>query len=152
MLKSLIGRFKPKRVNDPVFGSLVFMRMADPETSYWEGSSIFRPTGRAIEYFIDADEDGPSESQRQFYASVQERYDQLVAVVRPALVRSAEKWFKAGLPLDLGDAFTLSSLSIPRTGAEPLAWELSFQFATNPLLLFTVAMIDWRPGGVRVDG
>src|SRR5437899_1203584 len=89
-LKKFIERMGPKRLVDPVFGRLLFMKMRETTKSYWEGSGVLPAAGNLweIEYFIDADEPGPSQAQRDFYVSLPALYTVLVAAVRPRLEQS----------------------------------------------------------------
>ena len=146
MLRSFFGGLRPKRLTDPAFGNLIFMKMSDPRESYWEGSGAFRPTGQAVDYFVDAGDDGPGEFQHQFLSTLEQRYDRLVAVVQPLLEQRHDEFLEGRSP-----EFVLSSISVPGPGVDPLRWDITFQAKANPSALFTVSMVNWEPEGVRID-
>lgn len=150
-LKAMLRRLGPKRIDDPVFGSLLFMKMPDASKSYWEGAGTFTPTSRKIEYFIDGDENGPHPGAEEFYREIETRYTDLLRAVRPTLAAEFQQWVGRALPDDLEKEFTLSSLSIPDVRRKPLQWEVSFDCASNEHL-FTVQMSEWTPTGATVDG
>ena len=150
-IKAILQKLKPKQIDHPIFGSLLFMKMPDSSKSYWEGAGIFKTTGRKIEYFIDGDENGPHPGAEEFYRDIQTRYTQLIATLSPTLAAEFEQWAGRPLPEDIEKEFTLSSLSIPDVRKKPLQWDLSFDCASNEHL-FTVQMSDWTPTGTTVDG
>jgi hypothetical protein len=150
-LQSLLSKFGPKRLEHPTFGALLFMKMPDPEDSYWEGGGVFGPTGREIEYFVDGDENGPHPGAEEFYREVQSRYPDLISAVRPLLAKEFERWVGRPLPVRFEEEFLLSSLSVPGPRRKPVEWEMSFDCVSNEHL-FSVRLRGWSPDGTTVDG
>jgi hypothetical protein len=153
MLKWLARKLSPKRIDHPVFGSLLFMRMPDDTKSYWEGKGVFPPTGAEVEFFIDAGEEGPLQGQEQFWHKLCSTYESLKPNILAELSTSYASWFSRQPPVEVSTVFALSSLSIPRADSPNAAWELTYDCVEDPEHIFTVAMREWRPaGGVRIDG
>jgi hypothetical protein len=147
MFNWLTATLRPKTIEDPAFGTLIFMKMKDPSRSYWEGRGHFDPVGAVIEYFIHGDEAGPGPSQRAVYRRIAENYPELLESVMPLLQREyANQMVSGGVPI--ADAvFTLDSLSIPARDSEAMKWEMDFSCDDGDDLLFTVQMEGWRPTG-----
>src|SRR5438270_13439676 len=86
-LSKLLARLGPKRLNDPFFGPVVFMKARQPCENYWEGASLFShgDVKREIELFITTDENGPTQLQRDFYCEIQTRYAEWITEVASLL-------------------------------------------------------------------
>src|SRR5450755_4047714 len=117
-------RFRPKRLVDPVFGKLLFMKANDTALSYWGGRGLFEPLGVSIEYSVSGDETGPGEGQRQVYRRFRENYAALFQHVAPILKRAHEAQARRTYSTDIAKLFQLYSLSIPRIESETMEWEL----------------------------
>ena len=75
ILHNLKLRFSPPRINDPDFGSLLFMFISNaPERSYWECEWIFPKTGTVISIDLPGTEAGPMPEARQFHLNLPERF------------------------------------------------------------------------------
>jgi len=145
----LLAAVRPKRISDPLFGKLLFMKAA---AGYWEGRCEFIPLGHQIEVFIDAGEGGPSEQHREFYRLIEQRFPELMESLRPVLEREYRGWMHKDLVQTVEEEFALSSLSIPDGGVSPLEWEVTFECASDQEHVFTVTMKDWSPEIVTIDG
>lgn len=130
--------FVPLRRTDPRFGQMLFQRMDGRHgSSYWECTGSF--AGLEVEYFVDAEEEGPSAAQREHVDGLEARWSEL----EPRLARFLEG--RAGTE-DLGEHpsrladWSLASISLPadpraadgveigyveRDGGELLAFEMS---------------------------
>jgi len=149
VFSKLLAPFRSKRIVDPVFGELLFMGKT---CQYWEGTCRFSPTGNEIEVFVDAGEEGPGEYQHSFYRLVESKFSEVLRSLRPALEEEYRIWMEEDLLHPFDSEFTLSSLSIPSGMEQPVRWEVTFDCQSDPEHLFTVAMIDWSPESVTVDG
>ncbi|WP_266366090.1 hypothetical protein [Tellurirhabdus rosea] len=67
---------KPAIVNDDFFGALRLVDFKDASKGYFEGKGHFAPTGNDIEYIIQADKNGPTNEQKQFYRDLQSNFNQ----------------------------------------------------------------------------
>jgi hypothetical protein len=154
MLSNLRRVFKPLVIEDPVFGSLRFMRMPDPRKSYWEVAARFRGLSEApIELFIDADETGPKDQQRILYARMADKFEVILGLTLVELERAYSQWFQRQPPAELSARFSLESLSVPSMEADTMEWELCFSCSDDSEHLFTVEFVGWKPtGNVSIDG
>jgi len=149
VLNNLFRMFKPVRLKDPYFGSLLFFK-ARRGLSYWEGQREFEPLGKTVELFIDAsDSTGPSQAQQQHFRWVETEYGNLCKAV--AIRFKDDAW--AGRLMDRGfeNEFTLSSMSIPLCQDSTESWELSFD-AKRDDHLFSITMVGKEPTTVMIDG
>lgn len=147
MLQRLMDRWRPKPLEDPVFGNLLFIRANEHAGSYWEGRGKFEPLGADIEYFIAADETGPGERQRELYRRIEAKFESMFATLAPVLRREYEAHVNLPCPSKIADAFRLNSLSIPEKEAEDMEWEMDFSCSDSEDWLFTVRMRGWEPTG-----
>lgn len=68
--------FVPLTREDARFGRMLFQRMDGKHgPSYWECSGTF--AGQEVEYFVDAEEDGPSDIQREHVRLLEARWREL---------------------------------------------------------------------------
>ena len=155
MLRKLIEILwpSPKRMHDAFFGELTFMTPPRGSSGYWEGGGTFEPTGEEIEYFIDGDENGPGESQRDAYIQIQAHYAELLQAIEPALRDAYSSWFPNAPTDEILSRFTLTSLSVPLAFSNAMEWDLSFDSLDDSEHLFTVTMRGLAPvGEVAIDG
>jgi hypothetical protein len=155
VLRALWNQFfpPPRITRDPDFGRLLFSSMPDPDKSYWEGEVYFQPARAKVEVFVDAGEEGPGQPQRDFYRTLEARYDSVQASVAPVLARAYADWLDRAPPDDVFRVFTLSSLSIPRREAPDSEWDMSFECGDDREHLFTVQLRRWTPNEeVGIDG
>ncbi len=145
MLGHLLTRFRPKRLEDPIFGKLLFVRAQNPDRSYWEGRGHFQPLGADIEYFITADDTRPGETQRELYRQIASNFDRLFATIAPMLRGEYEANTNLPCPPNIGDVFRLNSLSIPKKESDDMEWEMEFSCSDSEDWLFTVQMRGWQP-------
>jgi hypothetical protein len=150
MFGRVLNGFRPKRLQDPIFGKLLFMRAKDSARSYWEGKGVFAPLGNEIEFFIEADEAGPGEKQHELYRQIASKFDQLMMTVAPFLQREYEANTNAPCPPDISGVFRLDSLSIPKKESDDMEWEMGFSCNDSDDWLFTMQMRGWQPTGISV--
>lgn len=146
----VLRRFQPKRIVDPVFGSMLFMKTPDPGRTYWEAAGTFPPTGDEVEYFVSSPESGPGAEQQGFFRHLTDTWTQVAADVTPILLKG---WRESGRP-DRTPTFRVSSMSIPREDTPECEWELSFESPDDERKqLFSVTMRGWKPTGeITIDG
>src|SRR5579862_3350699 len=79
-------RFSPPQIADAAFGKLVFRFIPNsPQRSYWECEWKFPKTGTEISIVLPGDETGPLPEARQFFLSLPDRFEQILAAARPQL-------------------------------------------------------------------
>lgn len=149
MLNNLFKIFRPVRLEDPYFGSLLFFK-ARRGLSYWEGQREFEPLGKTVALFIDAtDSTGPSQAQQRHFRWVETEYRDLCEAI--AIRFREDVWAARLMDRGFDDEFTLSSMSIPLCQDTTESWELSFD-AKRDTHLFSIGMVGREPTKVTVDG
>jgi hypothetical protein len=129
------------------------MKMPRGRISYWEAKRTFLPTNTEIEVFVDAPapEQVPNEVERQFFNSVCERYDELMASAESVLRPRFGEWTRQSMEKPFREEFTLTSFSIPCAALETAEWEMSFESATDRNHLFSVSFTGCAANGVSID-
>jgi hypothetical protein len=152
-LRKLRLRFSPPRLQDPDFGELVFMYIANaPEKSYWEGEEwLFPPTGTRVGLDLLGDESGPLHDSRPFYLSLPARFPQLLALVRPALDQVFRHWYARPISADIWKDVKLTGFGLPDPRVQPLYWEISFEATGDKWLGITIPFQAETPGTPVVD-
>ena len=140
--------FVPLRKEDERFGHMLFLRMRSPKDSYWECSGTF--AGRALEFFVDADEQGPIEAQREHVRMLEARWSEL----EPRLARFLAERAR---PEDFGERSTrlsdwkLGSLTLPRDPGSGPGVEVGYtDDESGELLTFEIEGLE--PRAVYVGG
>ena len=83
----------PTRRGDKDFGSLLYVHASDtPDGSFWEGESVFSPTGTAVTICLPGDESGPTPESREFYLGLPMRFEQIIAACRPRIAKVFQEW------------------------------------------------------------
>ena len=145
MLNWLKNKFRPKQLEDPVFGTLLLVNVRGRHTSYWEGRGFFEPVNDCIEYLIQGNEAGPRSSQYALHRLMKERYAEVFRSIKPLL----EREFAAacgGVPDDKA-VFYLKSLSVPAFESEAMEWEMHFSCSAGDEWLLIVQMRGWKATG-----
>ncbi len=128
ILHDLKLKLTPPRITDPDLGSMVFLSdLIAPERSYWECEWTFPKTGTAITISLPGDENGPAPETREFYLSLPERFEAILAAARPKLEKIFEEWLKQDLPQDIFSALKLTGFEIEDAKTLPLRWDISFE-------------------------
>ncbi|MFT2009959.1 hypothetical protein ACMA1I_14880 [Pontibacter sp. 13R65] len=143
---------KPLIIDDDFFGKLRFMKMKTDGKSYFEGKGMFKPTGKEIEYFITANEEGPDQRQKEFYNWIEENYSTLVLKLKP-LIEDEFGNSRDGFKIkDFDIEFQLVALSIPNQENEPLEWSMSFDTVHDENHQVTVEFSGHEPQAILIDG
>ena len=143
---------KPVAIQNDFFGNLRFRKMKAEGKSYFEGKGIFKPTGKEIEYFITANEDGPDQKQKEFYNWIQENYSDLVIKFKPLIEDEFRNWKEDFTIKNFDSEFQLVALTIPNQDMKPLKWDLSFDTEHDENHQFTVEFSGVEPQAVLIDG
>ena len=142
----------PPLLHDPFFGPLRFQQGTQHSTSYFEGTGLFAPTGQTIEYFIDAEEDGPSEDQRAFYRRLQTDFVQHRVRIEPLIVDEFRNWRPDFTIQNFTQEFTLLAVTIPQLDTSPVEWDLSFSTVHDLDHHITIYFQDQQPIHIHIDG
>jgi hypothetical protein len=154
LIRTLLALVRPPRLDDPLFGRLVYMKMRDSRLSYWEATQVFAPTGQEVELFVRAPAPlaPPNDAQRRFYQDVAESYAELFAAIEPRLRLEVEEWLGDKVDGPLDRELTLTSFSIPVPSAVLPSWEMSFASTTDPNHLFTATLRGREIQDVAIEG
>jgi hypothetical protein len=83
LLKELRLRFRPPRIEDPDFGTLLYMYIpCVPTDSYWQGEWLFPPTETKVAIALPGGLDGPDTQAREFYLTLPAQFDFLLKQLR----------------------------------------------------------------------
>ena len=151
-LHNLKLRFSPPRIEDPDFGSLLFMFIPNaPERSYWECEWQFPKTGTAISICLQGDERGPLPESRQFYLDLPARFEQILGAARPGLQEVFMTWFKQDLPEDIFSVVKLAGFDVEDVRKRPLQWDIAFETTGEKWLGITIPFVGDEAQTATVD-
>ena len=151
-LHNLKLRFSPPSMNDPDFGRLLFMFVpVAPHRSYWEGEWTFPSTGRPIGIGLLGSESGPIPEARQFYLSLPERFEKILAAARPKLEEVFKIWLRQELPNDIFTVVELSGFDVDNPRTCPQEWSVSFETKGEKWLGIVIPFIGEEPHEAVVD-
>ena len=152
LLNELSLRFRPRRLQDPVFGTLLYMYIPrDPSRSYWEGEWLFPATQTKVAITLPGTVEGPRESGRAFYAAVPARFDDIIARARPALDEVFTEWLGRPLNADIWQDVALGGFGLEDPDIVPVAWDVGFETTGERWLGITVPFIGDDPQPPIVD-
>lgn len=146
----LFSFFKKKSLPDPFFGNLEY-HVAKGRT-WFEGQKWFAPVSKEASFLVDADAEGPTEAQRNFYSTVERDYSTLVAKIRPILEEEFQNWKEDFMIQDFAEEFTLDHLQIPRPDVTPIKWVIVFTSIHDLNHYFTIELEGMEPKSVLIDG
>ena len=106
MFREMFSKKEPLKLNDPVFGQIIFTGKNN-----WEAKKKASFEGGNPEIWIDAGEDGPIEEQRQFYKKIVGGYKELWPRIADAFAKHVEDINSSAYVLN---NFTPSILYIPQ--------------------------------------
>jgi hypothetical protein len=146
ILKSLSLRFRPPKINDPDFGQLRFMYISNhPERSYWEGEWMFPPTSTRASIGLDGDETGPMSEARRWHLELPARFQRILELARPELVKVFQTWFQQELPNDIFTVVKLSGFGVENPKSHTIEWDISFETTGGKCLGITIPFVGDEP-------
>lgn len=142
---------KAPKIQDDTFGEMGYTTFKDPSKNFFEGQGLFQPLQKNIGFTIDADEASPTEEQKEFYHSIENKYDGIKAALIPLLNRELGEW-NGGKPIaDFDKEFELESIVLPRMDNQPITWSIVY-IINNTNHWATIEFIDFQPQSVLIDG
>lgn len=142
---------KPLRIQDETFGKMMYSKFKDTSKNFFEGQGLFKPQQKTIGFTIDADESGPTKDQKDFYHSIEKKYEQIKAAMLPLLNRELIDWYDGNKIEDFDNEFELESIVIPRMDKAPVEWSLIY-VAKKIKHWATIEFVDLEPKHVLIDG
>jgi hypothetical protein len=149
----LFSFFKKQRlrITDDVFGEMVFCKSRNPSDNFFEAQGFFPPLQTKIGLTIAADETGPTAGQKEFYHTIQSRYEEIKTAIIPLLNKELLDWYDGGQIVDFDAEFEMESIEIPRMDKKPIKWSLGY--GVNRIDHWaTIEFEDFEPTSVLVDG
>lgn len=148
--------FSLPSMTDPVFGEIGFMYISNaPENSYWECEDwIFPATNKKVGIVLPGDEHGPFPEAREFYLSLSDRYDSILAAVLPKLREVLEQWteyLKEELQEDVFQHVELAGFGLEIPIEDPMRWDVGFETTGQRWLCVTIPFIGDVPQTPIVD-
>ncbi|MEO6253812.1 MAG: hypothetical protein ABIO79_10925 [Ferruginibacter sp.] len=143
---------KPTIIHDDYFGSLRFVDFTDPSKNYFEGKGLFEPTNTETEYLIQANVEGPTDKQKEFYREVQNNFEQYIAKIKPLIENEFRNWKDDFKIKDFTKEFTLVCISIPRPDSSPLKWDMAFTTIHDSNHHVTIDFLGTEPESILIDG
>ncbi|MGZ9675404.1 hypothetical protein [Flavobacterium sp. GNP001] len=145
-----IFKKKPKFVDD-LFGELSYSKFSDSKKNFYDGTAKFN--SKEVGITIDADENGPTESQKDFFNKLQSKYASLkVDILIPYLNKELEDWNNENQIVDFDKEFTIDGISLSRIMGNSVNWSLTL-YSTKINHYVTIEFIDFEPQhGITVDG
>jgi hypothetical protein len=154
VLSKLFGKSEVVKMQDPDFGEMVFMEIAEhPERSYWEGEWHYPPTATQIGVFIPGDASGLRSEARAFILQKQHEWDKIVSAVLPVLSPKYTEWTERVLAPGILSDLDLAPISVKLPVVSPITWEISFETRENEekWRFSNIGMKDWAVEYVAVD-
>lgn len=149
----LFNSFKqPTILQDDFFGELRFVDFKDASKNYFEGNGHFTPTNNNTEYLIQADKDGPTDKQKQFYIDLQSNFADYIQRIKPLIEDEFRNWKDDFVIEDFNKEFELVCITIPRLDIRPLTWDMAFTTIHDQNHQVTIDFVDDQPNCVLIDG
>jgi hypothetical protein len=141
---------KKPPIHDPFFGDLRYHVVND--CAWFEGQKWFAPLEKEVGLLVDADAAGPTETQRNFYFTLEHDYFELVDKIKPVLEEEFRNWKEDFVIQDFSKEFTLDHLRVPKQDITPLKWEMVFTSFHDLNHFFTIEFEGMEPKGIIIDG
>ncbi|CAL2060579.1 hypothetical protein [Tenacibaculum sp. 190524A05c] len=144
-----IFKKKPKFI-DGLFGELNYTTFQDSSKNFYDGQVIFQETLIGIN--IDADENGPTKEQKEFFEKLNKEYNEIKEkIILPFLRNELEDNLEdAGLN-NFDDQFEFDGISIGRINNEKTNWSISFD--SKPMRHYvSIDFEGMTPKHMTIDG
>ncbi|WP_281637134.1 hypothetical protein [Flavobacterium marginilacus] len=145
-----IFKKKPKFVDD-IFGELNYTTFSDNSKNFYDGTVKFDL--KEIGVTIDADENGPTKKQKEFYTKLRNNYSAIkVDIIIPHLKDELEDWEEENQIIDFDKEFIIDGISLTRITDKPVHWSLTL-YSTKIGHYVTIEFIDQAPQKrILIDG
>jgi hypothetical protein len=152
LLSELKLRFRPPRLQDPVFGPLLYMYIPrDPSRSYWEGEWLFPPTQTKVAISLPGTLEGLNDTGRAFYLKLPTEFDRIMQRARPLLDRVFLEWIGRPLSADLWQDVKLGGFAVENLAVVPPLWDVSFETTGEKWLGITIPFVGDQPQDPILD-
>jgi hypothetical protein len=152
LLNKILAPFKPPSIEDPDFGTLLYMDIPrNPSKSYWECEWLFPPTGTRISISLPGNREGPRAEARAFYLGLPADFNRIVDLARPRLDQAIRRWLHRPLNDDLWKDVSLSGFGVEDPAATPREWDISFETTGSKWLGITIPFVGDEPQDPVID-
>ena len=143
--------FKKKlKFNDDIFGELGYTIFKDPLKNFYDGTIIFNLQEIGIN--IDADENGPTIEQKDFYIKIRDNYNSIKNdIISPYLNKELIDWLDGNLIQDFDKEFSVDGIAISRIKLQQIEWSFTF-YCKKIDHYVTIDFKDLNPQCNTVDG
>lgn len=152
LLQRILAPFKPLALEDPEFGTLLFMHIPrNPAKSYWECEWLFPPTNTRISIALPGSAEGPAASSRAFYLGLTDDFARILNLARPKLDHAIREWLDRPLSADLWKDVRLSGFGVENPSASPREWDISFETTGSKWLGIMIPFVGDEPQDPVID-
>lgn len=153
-MKFLKNLFKKSIViQDEYFGNMLYCEV-NPKfgCSYFECQRHFSPSQNQIEIGIDANMDGPTQIQKEFFKEIESNYSNLSNSIKPLIEEQFRNWKSDFEITNFKDEFYPVYLRIPSCNQQPIIWEIAFESPHDLNHSFSVTMKNFTGMELLIDG
>jgi len=144
-----IFKKSPKFVDD-LFGELRYTKFKDSLKNFYDGEVHFQ--GRSVGISLDADENGPTNEQKDFFRKLDKEYSEIKeSIIIPFLKKELEDHIEdAGLN-NFDTAFDLDGISIRQIKNENTGWFITYD--SKPMRHYvSIDFEGMEPKYMTIDG
>ena len=146
IFKKLLAAFGPPTLSDPVFGTIRFQKVG-----FWEGKIRFAPLSSEIEVLIDSGATGPTEEQRQWFRTVEEKYLSSLPQIIDVAMPQVHEWNKELTKEKLMAELHLETISINKCEPGTHEWDITFYSGTLEHWV-NITLNEWSVINTTIDG
>lgn len=144
---------KTIRIEHNFFGTMTFRKnKKEPIRSLLSGSCPFSPSGKEIDFILDADETGPTQLQVDFFKSIENSFAAISESIVPLIEDEFRNWKDDFAIEDFSKEFQPVFIQLPRCETLPVIWEIAFESEHDLNHQFTVTMKDLTAESILIDG
>lgn len=140
---------KPKYI-DEFFGELGYTKFKDASKNFYDGQVNFQ--GSLIGISLDADENGPTEKQKEFFKKLNSEYHQIKkSIIIPFLKKELEDHLEESGLHNFDHEFEFDGISIGPIKNEKTEWSITYD--SKPMRHYvSIDFEGMEPKHVTIDG
>ena len=110
------------------------------------------PTNSETEFLIDADKNGPTDKQKQFYLDLQADFHSYIKKIEPLIEIEFRNWQDDFVITEFNKEFELVCITIPRLDNRPIKWDMAFTTIHDLNHQIIIDFLDEQPISILIDG
>ncbi len=146
IIRQVLRRFTPVIKEDPVFGTMRFLK-----PGMWEGRPFFVPFQERIDLALDADESGPSLAQQNLFREIEQRFSGMLESALEALPGAIREWPGKPQEEDLRKDLRFDGIFIEADTTPGHIWSITY-YITSIAHYATITFRDWTISNLTIDG